>query len=215
MASCNSDCVICHGEGLYETKDGGWDVCPNHPGFYSEANVELADKDVPALLPKTRNLSLMGNALKDLRKAGFGMLWLQGDYGIGKTVLARAATAEAVTEFRSAKFYRQMELINWLRSSYSQDNGQAELMRRMKEIVSVKWLVIDEIGRVNVTDFSNEVMGEIVDTRYRMALKKQAMTVLISNDPPEQVLSAYLVDRVRDVKNKVLVIQGKSLRKGA
>jgi len=55
---------------------------------------------------------------------------------------------------------------------------------------------------------------EIVDTRYRMALKKQAMTVLISNDPPEQVLSAYLVDRVRDVKNKVMVIQGKSLRKG-
>ena len=87
-------------------------------------------------------------------------------------------------------------------------------MHRMKEIVSVTWLVIDEIGRVNVTDFSNEVMGEIIDTRYRMALKKQAMTVLISNDPPEQVLSAYLVDRVRDVKNNVMVIHGKSLRKG-
>jgi DNA replication protein DnaC len=84
----------------------------------------------------------------------------------------------------------------------------------MKEIVSVKWLVIDESGRVNVSDFSEVAMGEIVDTRYRMALKKQAMTVLISNDPPEQVLSAYLVDRVRDVKNKVMVIQGKSLRKG-
>ena len=213
MASCNSDCPLCHGEGLIEI-DGAYDVCPNHPGFYLDANVELSDKDVPGLLPKSRNLSLIGNALKELRKAGFGMLWLQGDYGIGKTVLARAATVEAVTEFRSAKFYRQMELINWLRSSYSHENGQTELMRRIKEIVSVKWLVIDEIGRVNATDFSNEVMGEIVDTRYRMALKKQAMTVLISNDPPEQALSAYLVDRVRDVKNKVMVIQGKSLRKG-
>jgi DNA replication protein DnaC len=213
MASCNSDCPLCHGEGLIKIGDA-YDICPNHPGFYLDANVELSDKDVPGLLPKSRNLSLIGNALKDLRKAGFGMLWLQGDYGIGKTVLARAATVEAVTEFRSAKFYRQMELINWLRSSYSHENGQTELMRRIKEIVSVKWLVIDEIGRVNATDFSNEVMGEIVDTRYRMALKKQAMTVLISNDPPEQVLSAYLVDRIRDVKNKVMVIQGKSLRKG-
>ena len=213
MASCNSDCPLCHGEGLIKI-NGMYSVCPNHPGYYLDANVELSDKDVVSLLPKSRNLSLIGNALKDLRKAGFGMLWLQGDYGIGKTVMARAATVEAVTEFRSAKYYRQMELINWLRSSYSQDNGQAELMRRMKEIVSVTWLVIDEIGRVNVTDFSNEVMGEIVDTRYRMALKQQAMTVLISNDPPEQVLSAYLVDRVRDVKNKVMVIHGKSLRKG-
>ena len=88
-------------------------------------------------------------------------------------------------------------------------------MRRMQEVTEKRWLVIDEIGRVNQTDFSNEVMGEIIDTRYRMALQKQAMTVLISNDAPEKVMSAYLVDRVRDVKNKVLVVQGKSLRKGA
>lgn len=214
MAMCNSECEICHGDGLVEV-DGAYAICPNHPGYFEGSGVEQADKDVPNLLPKSRNLSLMGNALRDLRKAGYGMLWLQGDYGIGKTVLARAATVEAVSEFKSASYRRQLELVNWLRSSYSQDNGQAELMRRMQEVTEKRWLVIDEIGRVNQTDFSNEVMGEIIDARYRMALQKQAMTVLISNDAPEKVLSAYLVDRVRDVKNKVLVVQGKSLRKGA
>ena len=214
MATCNSECEICHGEGLYQVEDGGWEICPNSPAWYYETGVDASDKDVPALLPKTRNLSLMGNELRDLRTAGFGMLWLQGDYGIGKTVMARAATAEAVMQTKSALYMRQLEMINWLRSSYSQDNGQAELMSRVKSIAGKKWLVIDEIGRVNATDFSNEMMGEIVDTRYRQALQKQAMTVLISNDAPEQVVSAHLVDRIRDTKNKVIVVQGKSLRKG-
>jgi hypothetical protein len=52
-----------------------------------------------------------------------------------------------------------------------------------------------------------------VDARYRNALRGRAMTVLISNDPPESVFDAYLVDRIRDVKNKVLVLNGESLRK--
>lgn len=213
--SCNSDCELCHGDGWVMVDESSCAPCPNTPPDYRSCGVDVSDKDVPGLLPKSQNLNIIGNALKDLRKAGFGMLWLQGDYGIGKTVLARAATVEAVKEFRSARFIRQLELVNWLRSSYSLDNGQAELMRRMQEVTEKRWLVIDEIGRVNQTDFSEEVMGEIVDARYRMALQKSAMTVLISNDAPEKVMSPYLVDRVRDVKNKVLVLQGKSLRKGA
>ena len=40
------------------------------------------------------------------------------------------------------------------------------------------------------------------------------MTVLISNDAPEKSLQPYLVDRIRDTKMKVLVAEGKSLRKG-
>ena len=211
---CNSDCPLCHGEGLVELENGSWDICPNTPLDYSGTGVDESDRRVPERLPVTKVLTVIGKALKTLRDTGYGMIWIQGDYGIGKTVLAKAATVEAYSQYKSALYRRQLEMINFLRAVYSDGSGGALLLVRKAEITSVRWLVIDEIGRVNPTPFAEETMGEIVDTRYQMALKQTGMTVLIGNDAPEKVLSPYLVDRVRDVKNKVLVAEGKSLRKG-
>lgn len=211
---CNSDCPICGGFGWYET-DEGMARCPNTPLDYTGTGVDEADKTVPGLLPRTKILSVMGAALKSLRDKGYGMLWLQGDYGIGKTVLAKAATVEAFQQYKSVLYARQMEMINTLRAAmFTGDNGQALLLSRKADITKVKWLVVDEIGRINQTPFSDETMGEIIDTRYHMALKESAMTVLISNEAPEKSLQPYLVDRIRDTKMKVLVAEGKSLRKG-
>jgi len=213
MMTCGFDCKICHGAGFIDHGDLGVELCPNDPAKYFDAGVELNDKRIPALLPRNAVRTNIGNALLSLRKAGSGMLYIQGPFGIGKTVLARAATVEAVDMFGSALYRRHSELANYLRASFSNDYGQAELVRRIDRFSNVLWLVIDEIGRVNDTDFVRESVGEIVDARYRNALRGRAMTVLISNDPPESVFDAYLVDRIRDVKNKVLVLNGESLRK--
>lgn len=192
----------------------GIELCPNDPTKYFEAGVSLDDKRIPGLLPKRNSVvTTIGTALRTLRNEGSGMLYLQGPYGIGKTVLARAATVEAVDMFRSALYRRHSELANYLRSSYDRDFGQSELVHRIERFSNVRWLVIDEIGRVNETDFVRESIGEIVDARYRNALRGSAMTVLISNSAPEDVFDAYLVDRIRDKKNNVLVLDGKSFRK--
>lgn len=214
MVKCNSDCELCHGDGWVETA-GGYTQCPNTPLDFRSTGVVESDRDVPKLLPPTKVLSIIGGALKNLRATGYGMLWLQGDYGVGKTVMARAATVEAYTQFGSALYKRHMDMINNLRAvSLEREVGPTKLIRLMAEINIVRWLVVDEIGRLNRTDYSDQLMGEIVDTRYQMALSKTAMTVLISNNPPEDTLPAFLVDRIRDTKNRFLVVEGKSLRKG-
>lgn len=211
--SCNSDCAICHGRGYIEHGALGIELCPNDPRMFDGTGVMPEDRAVVAKLPRSKVVTTIGNALRDLRKAGYGMLYLQGPCGIGKSVLSRAATVEAVQAFGLAYYTRQSELANYLRASFSTDFGQSELTWRMARVSGVTWLVIDEIGRVNATDFVRESMGEIIDARYRAALNERAMTVLISNSAPEEVFDAYLVDRIRDVKNKVLVLEGESLRK--
>ena len=56
---------------------------------------------------------------------------------------------------------------------FTGDNGQALLLSRKADITKgSKWLVVDEIGRINRTPFSDETMGEIIDTRYHLALKE-------------------------------------------
>lgn len=217
MAKCLSDCPLCEGLGVVPVLDDEgytrYAICPNFPISYKNTGVVESDRDIPKLLERNNTVYSIGTALKALREQGYGMLWVQGGFGIGKTVLAKAATVEIVRQRKSALYIRQLELINNLRSAFAEDNGQLLVLRRKAEVTEKDWLVIDEIGRVNQTDFSDEMIGDIIDTRYQQALEQKSMTVLISNDKPENVLPPYLVDRIRDVKNKVLTLEGKSLRK--
>ena len=87
-----------------------------------------------------------------------------------------------------------------------------EYQERLRHFKDMDWLVIDELGRDRMTDFAQESTAEIIDTRYTSALEKMSITVLISNYPPEQVFQDYVVDRIRDKRNTILSIQGKSLR---
>ena len=127
--------------------------------------------------------------------------------------MAKAATVEVVKQHKPALYISQLEMINKIRSAYAEDDGQLLVLQRKAEICEKQWLVIDEIGRINQTQFSDETMGEIIDERYQQALYQKSMTVLISNDKPEDVLPAYLVDRIRDAKNRVVVFTGISTRK--
>ena len=213
MSNCNSDCPICGGMGWVLVGENGAAICPNLPVSYKNTGVIESDKDVPYLLEKTETLISIGKELKTLREAGFGMLWIQGGFGIGKSVLAKAATVEVLKQRKSALFVRQFEMINRLRSAFAEDNGQLLVLQRIAELCDKDWLVIDEIGRINQTQFANESMGEIINARYEQTLNQKSMTVLISNDSPEEVLEPYLADRIRDVKCKVLAVTGESLRR--
>ena len=213
MSNCNSDCPICGGMGWVLVGENGAAICPNLPVSYKNTGVIESDREIPFLLERTQPLIQIGKELKALRETGFGMLWIQGGFGIGKSVMAKAATVEVVKQRKSALFVRQFEMINKIRSSFSEDNGQALVLQRIAELCDKDWLVIDEIGRLNRTDFADETMGGIIDNRYQQALEQKTMTVLISNNEPEEVLPDYIADRIRDVKCKVLVVIGESLRR--
>jgi len=211
IMTCLPTCEICHGKG-YINHPEGVEICPNDPHKYYDTGVELADKAVPSLLKRTKAIETIQAELSKLIKAGYGMVYLQGDYGIGKTVCAKSFTVDAVIGYGSALYRRQSELVNYLRASYDSDYGQSEYKHRLDRFKGVKWLVIDEVGRDRLTEFGVESMAELIDTRYQGALKKQLMTVLISNKAPEEVFEPYVVDRIHDTKMRVLELKSNSQR---
>lgn len=213
MSNCIENCPICGGEGYVFIGDAV-KTCENSPATFAGAGVGYADLAVPDTLPKTKALGHIKAEIDAIVKAGFGMLYIAGGYGIGKTVTAKAATARLAQKGVRGIYARQSQMINRLRSAYDEPAGQKAFAEYLKAYCTIDWLVIDELGRDRMTDFARESLAEIIDARYQGAISKRNMTVLISNDKPEDVLQPYLIDRVRDVKNKVLIIKGESLRGG-
>lgn len=211
MSDCIENCPICGGDGYVFVGTAAM-LCKNNPATFAGGGVVYEDLAVPDLLPKTSALNHLLNAVGELTEAGYGMLYIVGEYGVGKTVVAKATTAKLLQKGVKALYTRQSQMMTYLRSAYDEQSGQKAYAERIKQYCQVDWLVIDELGRDRMTDFARESLAEIIDARYQGSVSKHNMTVLISNDKPETILQPYLVDRIRDVKNKVLIIKGESLR---
>lgn len=208
---CVPGCEVCHGVGLVPTKDG-WASCPNNPRRFYGTGVIERDVELWKILQQTKAVEQIKNMLSGALQAKAGLYYLFGECGIGKTVCARAYTVEAIQAGMRALYTRQSELVNRLRSSYDTEHGQEEYQSRLNFYKNMDWLVIDELGRDRMNDFARESLAEIIDARYTSALNRNKVTVLVSNFAPEEIFPAYIVDRIRDKKNVVLALQGKSLR---
>ena len=208
---CKPGCDICEGVGLVRAGDG-WTICPNNPRRFYETGVNENDTELWRVLPPSSSVNQIKKALVEALEARCGFIYLHGTPGVGKTVCARAYTVEAINAGMRSIYTRQSEMMNYLRASYNTDYGQDEYQSRLNRYKNVDWLVIDEIGRDRMNDFAQESLAEIIDSRYTSALKRNKVTVLVSNFPPENIFQAYITDRIRDKRNVVLNLQGKSLR---
>ena len=209
---CVPGCEVCQGVGLIASDDGGWTACPNNPRRFYETGVNENDTELWRVLPPSSSVNQIKKALAEALEARYGFIYLHGTPGVGKTVCARAYTVEAINAGMRSIYTRQSEMMNYLRASYNTDYGQDEYQSRLNRYKNVDWLVIDEIGRDRMNDFAQESLAEIIDSRYTSALKRNKVTVLVSNFPPENIFQAYITDRIRDKRNVVLNLQGKSLR---
>ena len=208
---CVPNCEICHGVGLIPNEEG-WAVCPNNPRRFYKSGVSLGDVQLWKVLPETKIVERIKDMLFSVLQAKKGFAYLHGTPGIGKTVCVRAYTVEAIQAGMKSLYTRQSELINRLRSSYDTEHGQEEYQARLRFYKDMDWLVVDELGRDRMNDFARESLAEIIDSRYTSALTRDKITSLVSNYPPEEIFQSYIVDRIRDKKNIVLLLQGKSLR---
>lgn len=208
---CIPNCEICKGVGLIPGGEG-WATCPNSPRRFYNTGVDESDRDLWKVLPKTKIVERIKSALSAVLESKKGFVYLHGTPGIGKSVCARAFTVDAIENGMKSAYTRQSEMVNWLRASYDTNYGQEEYQARLKNYKDFDWLVIDELGRDRMTDFAQESLAEVIDARYTSSLKRNKVTVLIGNNPPETIFQAYVVDRIRDKRNVVLSLQGKSLR---
>lgn len=140
-------------------------------------------------------------AASDFIDKPVGFLTLWGDYGPGKTHLAAAVTNAL---YGRAKYFTLPDLLSQLRQSIA--HGTVEVF--YQAISNLPVLVLDEIDKASLKDWSKEQAYRLFDKRYRHF---EAMgTVLIMNESPHESNEKlnYLFSRMEDSRFACVELSG-------
>jgi DNA replication protein DnaC len=121
-------------------------------------------------------------------------LFLDGAPGVGKTHLA-VAVLKAIVEKSAARalFYDTRDLLRVIRSTYDASIRTTEL-EILRPVMTVDLLVLDDLGAEKTSEWVEETMNLIVNTRYN----ERRVTIFTSNylDIPDDTDSNSLLFRI-------------------
>lgn len=152
-------------------------------------------------------------ALKTLRNIVFEFAsnphnWLvvHGTPGNGKTHLCAAAYNEIMKRGNDCIFVSMPDLIASLKSLFDEATRNAEhetYSQRLKIFQQVDVLVIDDLGAERQTEWTDGVLFELLDYRYR----NQLATLISTNQDPHDktVFDARLISRWHDSEFSTVV----------
>jgi DNA replication protein DnaC len=218
-------CQNCHGLGYYRL-----DVPLGHPDFgkvhlcecrQSQVNLqarerlfalsqlkELSHLTFDNFQPRGRvglwpqqadSLELAYNQSRQYAASINGWLLFQGGYGCGKTHLAAAIANFAVSVGVPTLFITVPDLLDSLRFAYN--SSETSFEQRFDEIRRAEFLVLDDFGTQNATEWAQEKLFQIVNFRYINRLPMVITTNLLDQDIEERINSRLndpeLVTRVR------------------
>ncbi len=129
-----------------------------------------------------------------------GWLLLMGGFGCGKTHLAAAIANEVISLGVETLFLTVPDLLDWLRYTYSSSETTYE--QRFEEIRNIHFLVLDDLGTHNATEWAREKLFQIINYRYIHKLP----TVITTNLNLMQIedrVSSRLQDRELVVKVEI------------
>ena len=104
-------------------------------------------------------------------------LLFYGEAGVGKTHLAVALMKEVIVRKSvRAVFYEVRELLKLVRDTYRDSSEMSEL-DVLKPVLEAELLVLDDLGAEKKSEWVDETLGLVVNTRY----SERRLTVLTTN----------------------------------
>jgi DNA replication protein DnaC len=146
--------------------------------------------------------------------SGQGM-WIMGDIGTGKTMLAMLISKAALDAGRTVAIYSFPRLLNLIREAIpSSRNGEdmEGVIGFLDRLAGVDLLHIDDVGAENRTDWALEQLYSIVNTRY----EEQRSIIITTNLQPDELseqIGARTVSRLIEMCGDPLPLFGEDRRR--
>jgi DNA replication protein DnaC len=147
---------------------------------------------------------------------GRGM-WIMGDVGTGKTMLAMLISKAALDAGRAVAIYSLPRLLNLIREAIpSSRNGEDTdgVLGFLDRLAGVDLLHLDDVGAENRTDWALEQLYSIVNTRY----EEERSIVITTNLQPDELaeqIGARTVSRLIEMCGDPLPLFGEDRRQVA
>lgn len=135
-----------------------------------------------------------------------GWLVLCGPTGAGKTHLAYAIVSRRLDMGGAVYYGSWPEMLDTLRSGY-QDGASMDYDARMKTLLGVDLLVLDDLGSENVTAWSNEKLFELVNHRYTRRMPLVVTTNLRVTDA-QCAIEPRVRSRLNDKRLAQVLVMG-------
>lgn len=129
---------------------------------YRDSNIEqeFFNKTLKDYKPVSDSQKSALYAVQDMIKNKSGKVILLGSNGVGKTMLGSCAVKEL-----GGKIYSMYEISTMIRQSYTAKADKTEL-EIVKELASVPFLVIDELGRTKGSESELNWLSFVLDKRH-------------------------------------------------
>ena len=156
-------------------------------------NFVVYNPSLEQALEQARRVPTRFPSANNLRDQGRGLL-LEGQPGVGKTHLAVAVLKQVIeTSGARGLFYDTRDLLRVIRSTYDPSIRTTEL-EILRPVMTADLLVLDDLGAEKTSEWVEETMNLIVNTRYN----ERRLTIFTSNyqDIPEDTDPNSLVFRI-------------------
>ena len=160
-------CPECEKEKLEkESKRLAKEIHEENVKHCQECNIEpeFYDKTLADYKANTESQEKALNAVKDMLDFKLKKIVLLGSNGTGKTMLGSILAKEL-----SGKIYSMYEISTMIRQSYTMKAERTEL-EIVKELASIPFLAIDEVGRTNGSSAEKNWLSYIIDKRHSRGL---------------------------------------------
>lgn len=166
---------------------------------YSSASGKARTQTFKNFKTTTPALRTLRDLVRDFAQAPRHWLFVHGRAGNGKTHLCAAAYNALAAAGREAYFVSMPDLLASLKALFDESNRKEEhdtYQRRLQMYQRAEVLIVDDLGAERQTDWTDGVLFELLDYRYR----NQLATLLSSNLDPHDTarFDARLISRWHD-----------------
>jgi DNA replication protein DnaC len=173
------------------------------PARYEECSLATFEAMTPSLRASVEKCLLYCNSYPHLgsTEEGLGLLFT-GDNGVGKTHLAVSVLRElAASKGVKGQFWDFHELMREIKSSYDPETKTTEV-QVLAPVVEADVLLLDDLGAWKMTDWMNDTLFYILNSRY-LAKRATLITTNFQDVDRQTAASAdslrrkeYLIDRI-------------------